>query len=111
MKMVKSKIQKKDTVMVISGKDRGKTGTVDKVYPVDQKAIVLGINIRKKHLKPSKKSPQGGIMEFPAKIEISNLILICPNCQKPTKINYKINEKNKIRICKKCKESAEGSKA
>lgn len=108
--MTKLKLKKKDLVMVITGKDRGKTGNLDKVYPAEGKAIVLGLNIRKKHLKPSKKSPQGGIMEFPAKINISNLILICPNCQKPTRVNYKINESQKIRICQKCHESVEGAK-
>lgn len=108
--MEKAKLKQKDLVRVISGKDNGKTGTVDKVYPVLGKAVVLGINIRKKHLKPSKKSPQGGIMEFPAKIDISNLVLICPTCQKPTRVGYKINDNNKIRICRKCKESVEGAK-
>lgn len=107
--MEKTKLKKKDLVMVIAGKDHGKTGTVDKVYPAIGKAVVLGINIAKKHLKPSKKSPQGGIMEFPAKINLSNLMLMCPNCQKPVKVAYKVTDKNKTRICRKCKESAEGA--
>lgn len=105
--MNKVKLKKKDTVMVISGKDRGKTGSVDLVYTKERKAVVLGININKKHLKPSSKSPQGGIMEFPAKISISNLILICPNCQKPTRVGYPENGP-KNRLCRKCKESVEG---
>lgn len=108
--MNKLKIKNKDTVLVIVGKDSGKTGTIDKVYPSVRKAVVLGINIQKKHLKPTKKTPQGGILDFPGKIDISNLMLVCPNCQKPTRVAYKINDKQKIRICRKCKESVEGAK-
>jgi len=108
--MNKIKIKSKDLVMAIAGKDCGKTGAVERIFKDDLKATVSGINICKKHQKPSKKSPQGGISEFPAKIAISNLILICPNCQKPTKIGYKINENNKIRVCRKCKQSVEGAK-
>lgn len=108
--MDKAKLKKKDLVRVIAGKDNGKTGSVDRVYPVSAQAVVLGINIRKRHLKPSKKSPQGGILEYPAKINISNLVLICPNCQKPTKVGYKISQNNKIRVCRKCNESVEGVK-
>jgi len=108
--MDKMKIKIKDTVSVISGKDKGKTGTVDKVFPSDRKIAVLGISILKKHVRPSKKNPQGGILEFPAKISVSNVMLICPSCQKLTKVGYKISEKNKIRICRKCNESVEGAK-
>lgn len=108
--MIKIKIKKKDTVMAIAGKDRGKTGVVESIFKTSGHAAVLGINIAKKHLKPSKKSPQGGIMEFPAKIDISNLMIICPNCQKTTRVAYKITENTKLRICKKCNESVEGAK-
>lgn len=107
--MKKIKIKKKDTVKVITGKDKGKTGVVDRVYIKEDKAIVLGVNIAKKHLKPSKKSPQGGILEFPAKINVSNLILVCPRCQKLTRIAYKESKNQKIRICRKCQESVEGA--
>ncbi len=108
--MIKLKIKKDDNVMVIAGKDKGKTGTVDKVYGADGKVVVLGVNIAKRHLKPSKKSPQGGIMEFPAKLDISNVMIVCPNCQKPTRVEYKITDKTKLRICKKCHETVEGAK-
>lgn len=109
--MNKLRIKSKDTVMVISGKDSGKTGTVDQVYLSSRKTVVLGINIQKKHLKPTKKTPQGGILDFPGKIDISNLMLVCPNCQKMTRVAYKINDKQKIRVCRKCKESVEGAKS
>lgn len=108
--MIKLKIKKSDNVMVIAGKDRGKTGAVDQVFRTQGKAVVLGVNIAKRHLKPSKKSPQGGIMEFPAKLDISNLMIVCPNCQKVTRVAYKISDKTKIRVCKKCHESVEGAK-
>lgn len=107
--MRKIKIKKKDSVMVIVGKDHGKTGVVDKVFPSTNQATIIGINIRKKHLKASKKAPQGGIMEFPGKTDISNLQIVCPSCHKPTRIGFKLNDKNKIRICRKCQQSVEGA--
>jgi large subunit ribosomal protein L24 len=108
--MDKLRIKKGDNVVSLTGKDKGKTGIVDELFRKDRKAAVLGLNMAKKHMKPSRKAPQGGILDFPAKVSISNLMIVCPACQKATKITYKINEKNKIRICKKCGESVEGSK-
>jgi len=100
-----NKIKKGDLVMVIAGKDRGKKGKVEKVLTKKKKAIVTGINILKKHVRPSNKNPKGGIIEFPAPIDISNLMIICSKCNKPTRIGYKFIKNNqKIRICKKCHE-------
>lgn len=102
---MKIRIKKGDTVIVNSGKDKGKQGKVDKVYPKSGKVIVSGINITKKHLKPSRKSPHGGIIDKLAPIDYSNVNIICPRCSKPSKISYKSTEGKKIRICRKCKES------
>lgn len=101
------KIKKNDNVMVIVGKDRGKSGIVESVFPAFKKAVVKGIHIMKKHVKPSKKNPQGGIIDMNMKLDISNLMLICPNCGKLTRIGYKIEKAGKIRVCKKCNVSVE----
>lgn len=98
------KIKKDDTVLVISGKDRGKTGKVEKALPRLRKIVIPGINIRKKHLKPSKKHPKGGVMEFPAPFNISNVKLICPKCNKPTRLSLGNAKDQKGRKCKKCQE-------
>jgi len=98
------KILKNDQILVISGKDKGKTGTVEKAFPKKKKLIITGANIRKKHLKPSKKNPQGGIVEFPAPTDISNVKLICPKCGKPTRIGFETIKDTKERKCKRCKE-------
>lgn len=106
--MKKLKIKKGDTVLVIAGKDKGKTGKVERALPKINKLIVSGVNILKKAVRPSKKNPHGGIIQFPAPISISNVMLLCPRCNKPTRVGYKVLEnKKKLRICKKCKESVE----
>jgi large subunit ribosomal protein L24 len=96
------KIKKNDTVLIISGKDRGKRGRVLDVFPKEEKVIVEGINIRKKHIKPKRSGEKGQIVELPAALPISNVKLICPKCGKATRVGYKIVEKKKYRICKKC---------
>jgi large subunit ribosomal protein L24 len=91
------KIHKNDNVMVITGNDRGKSGKVLKVFPSDFKVIVEGINIRKRHTKPSQKNPQGGILEKEAPIHVSNVMLIDPKNNKPTRLGSQIilDEKTK----------------
>ena len=101
------KIKKNDNVLVIAGKDKGKSGVVERVFPADNRAVIKGIAIAKKHVKPSKKNPQGGIIEINQKIQLSNTMIICPSCGKPTKIGTKVTEKGKMRICKKCTQSLE----
>lgn len=101
---MKLKIKKGDNILVISGKDRGKTGKVERVLPAS-KVIVGGINIIKKHTRPSRKNPQGGIIEMASPLYISNVMLICPKCKKATRAGYRIlKDKTKERICKKCQE-------
>jgi len=96
------RIKKGDTVLVICGKYRGKTGKVLKVLPKEGKILVEGVNIVKKHQRPKREGEKGQIVELPAPIDISNVKLICPNCKKATRVGYKISKGKKSRICKKC---------
>lgn len=96
------KIKKGDTVLIISGKDRGKQGKILNVLPKEKKLVVEGANIRKKHTKPRKQGEKGQVVETPAAISFSNVKLICSKCGKPTRVGYKIIENKKYRICKKC---------
>ncbi len=99
--MSKLHIKKNDTVIVLSGSDKGKTGKVLKVLVADERAIVEGINIVTKSTKPSAKNPQGGIVKQEAPIHISNLSLIDPKSGKPTRISIKHDGKKVVRIAKK----------
>ena len=106
---MKLKIRKGDNVVVITGKDKGKTGIVEKVFPEAGRIVVKGIALAKKHIKPSKKNPQGGIIDINLKIDSSNALIVCPTCGKPTKIAYKVSDNKTIRICKKCSQSLENA--
>ena len=99
--MAKLHIKKGDTVMVLTGNSKGKTGTVLRVLVKEQKAIVEGLNMVSKSQKPSAKNPQGGIVKQEAPIHISNLSLIDPKSGKPTRVSIKHEGKNVIRISKK----------
>jgi large subunit ribosomal protein L24 len=99
--MSKLHIKKNDTVYVLAGEDKGKTGKVLKVLVEKQKAIVEGVNIVSKSAKPSAKNPQGGFEKVEAPIHISNLSLIDPKSGKPTRVSIKHEGKNVIRIAKK----------
>ncbi len=96
-----SKIKIGDLVMVRNGKWRTKTGTVERVMPSVGKAIVTGINIIKKHQKKTSMQPQGGIIERPAPIHLSKLMVIDPKSKKPTRVGYEIKGQQKVRIAKK----------
>ena len=99
--MNKLKIRKNDTVVVLSGEDKGKTGKVLKVLVEKQRALVEGVNIMTKSTKPSAKNPQGGFVKQEAPIHISNLSLIDPKSGKATRVAIKHEGKNVIRIAKK----------
>jgi len=102
---VSLRIKKGDTVLVLSGKDKNKKGRILVVMPKKEKVIVEGVNIIKKHQKPSRKYPQGGIIEKEHPIHISKVLLICPKCDKPTRIGARfLEDGRKLRICKKCGE-------
>ncbi len=96
------RIKKGDTVQVLAGNDKGKTGEVLEVIPKDSKVVVKGVNVRKKHIKPRKQGEEGGIIPVECAIDSSKVNVVCPKCGKSTRIEYKIEENKKVRICKKC---------
>ncbi len=97
------KIKTNDQVKIISGKDKGKTGKVLQVFPSESKAVVEGINKIKKHLRTQKAGEKGQVIELSGPMQISKLMLVCPKCQKPTRVGSAVNGDKKQRICKACK--------
>lgn len=95
-----ARILKGDKVLITVGKDKNKVGTVERVMPESNKVVVTGINTVKKHLKKSVQNPQGGIIEKIAPIHISNVILLDPTKNKPTRVGYKMSGKSKVRFAK-----------
>ncbi len=98
------KIKKDDTVLVISGKDKGKKAKVLESFPEQHKVIVEGVNLVKRHRRPRREREKGQIVEVPKPIDVSNLKLVCPKCGQSTRVGYLLTEKGKYRICKKCKQ-------
>jgi large subunit ribosomal protein L24 len=96
------KLKKGDTVLIISGKDRGRKGKILKALPKEQKILVESINLKKKHVRPKREEEKGQVVQIPAPIHVSNVKLICSKCGKATRIGYKIAENRKYRMCKKC---------
>jgi large subunit ribosomal protein L24 len=97
------RIKKGDTVQVITGKDKGKTGKVMQVFPAESTATVEGVNIVKKHKRARGKDDQGGIVELSSPMSLSNLAIYCEACKKGVRFGAKVNaDKTKSRVCKKC---------
>lgn len=96
-----NKIKKGDNVKILLGKDSGRTGIVDKVLVKSSKVIVAGINIYKRSVKKMGDT-QGGIIDLVKPVDISNVALVCPNCKKQTRVGFKVEGKEKIRVCRKC---------
>ena len=94
-------VKKGDKVMVITGKDKGKTGVILTAYPKKDRVLVEGVNIVKKHTKPNQDNPQGGIVSQEASIHVSNVMVIDPKTGEPTRVGYKIEDGKKIRVAKK----------
>ena len=95
-------IKKGDNVVVLTGKDKGKKAAVIKAYPADKKVVLEGLNMVTKHVKPRGANQPGGKVEQPAAIDVSNVMLVCPECGKATKVAHeKVDGKN-VRKCKKC---------
>ena len=95
-------IKKNDTVIVLSGKDKGKKGKVLVAMPKDNKVIVEGVNVATCHTKPRKQGEQGGIIQKEAPIYACKVQKVCPKCGKPTRVSHKVEGDKKVRICKKC---------
>jgi len=101
-------IQKNDTVTVIAGNSRGKSGKVLKVFRDKHRAIVEGVNIIKRHTRASQKNPQGGIVQKEEAVHVADIMVVCPKCGKPSRLGRKqvtdaaSGRKHTMRICKKC---------
>ena len=94
-------VKKGDKVKVITGKDKGKTGVILAAFPKKDRVLVEGVNIVKKHTKPNQASPQGGIISLEAAIHVSNVMIIDPKTDEPTRVGYKIEDGKKVRVAKK----------
>jgi len=106
VEMKKMSVRRGDKVLVLSGKDKGKKGKVIATFPRLGRVKVEGVNIIKKHAKPTRKVPQGGIREMEAAFPASKVMVVCPACSKPTRVGKKILADGKrVRICRKCDES------
>jgi large subunit ribosomal protein L24 len=91
---------KGDKVIVIAGKDKGKTGTIQKVDPKTNRVVVENVNVRKKHRKPTQQTPEGSVVEIYAPIDASNVMLVDPKTKKPTRIGHKEEKGKKVRYAK-----------
>ena len=97
------KIKKGDTVKILTGKDRAKTGKVIKVYPKEEKVTVEGLTIYKKHVRPKRQGEKGEVVQVVRPIHFSNVALFCVNCGKAVRVGFRQEEKQKVRYCKNCK--------
>lgn len=93
-----------DTIKVTLGKDRGKTGKVERVLPAKNSVVVAGVNMYKKHVK-KQGDKAGQIVDLPRPLTLAKVALICPHCHQPTRIGFTVEKKNKIRICRKCQKN------
>ena len=98
--MAKSFVKKGDKVLVITGKDKGKTADVLEVSPKTGKVLVDGVNVVTKHQKPKSQQDKGGIVKKSAPIEASNVMVVCPSCGKPTRVGFAFEGEKKVRVCK-----------
>lgn len=96
------KLKKGDNVKITAGKDKGRTGTVEKVSPGGDKLVVTGANLYKRHVK-SFGDVKGGVYDIPRPLPFSKVALICPKCKKVTRVGFKFVGREKVRICKKCR--------
>lgn len=99
------KLKKNDTIKIISGKDKGKTGKIMQLLPKENKIVVEGLNIHYKNLRPRKQGEKGQRIEFSAPLSIAKVMFICPKCGRQSRLGYKrLENKEKVRYCKKCQE-------
>jgi len=96
------KLKKDDTVLIIAGKDKGKTAKILKSFPKENRVLVEGVNLKQKHVKPKKQGEKGQVVKIAMPINVSNTKFICPKCGKAARLGYVIKKDIKARICKKC---------
>jgi large subunit ribosomal protein L24 len=103
-----AKVRKNDTVQVIAGRDKGKQGKVTRVLPTEDRVVVDGLNIRKRHARARRAGEQAGIVEFPAPLHVSNVAVVCAKCGRPTRVGFRVlSDGAKVRFCKRCDEVIE----
>ena len=99
------KIRKNDTVIITAGKDRGKSGKVRRALPSEDRVIVEGLNMIKRHSRARKAARQAGIIELEAPLHVSNVMLLCDKCGKPTRVGFRLlADGQRVRICNSCRE-------
>ena len=103
-----AKIKKGDSVVVLTGKDKGRKGTVTKVLPTEGRVVVQGVNMVQRHTRPSQTNPNGGIVNKEASLHISNVAIADPSSGKPTRVGFKIEGDKKVRVAKKSGEVING---
>ena len=107
---MKLSVKKGDNVLVITGKDAGKTGEVLEVNRDDGRVVVAGANIQAHHRKPRNKDDKGGILKSEGAIDVSNVQVVCPACNKATRVARKVVDGKAVRVCKKCGATLDGTK-
>lgn len=110
MSLTKLHVKKGDTVVVLSGKDKGKQGKIIQALPKKGQVVVEEINKVKRHTKPSIKAPQGGIISKEMPLDVCKVMVVCPACSKPTRIGHKTVDGKNVRVCKKCGEVVDAAK-
>ncbi len=100
-----NKIKKNDEIVLLSGKDKGKRGKVTRFLTKENKVVVGGLNLYKRHLKRKSEKEQSQIVSIEKPLSISKVMVICPHCNRPTRVGFEANEGKKQRMCKKCKKS------
>ena len=98
------KLRKGDTVIVTTGKDKGRKGKVEKVFPKDGTVVVAGVNVFKRHLKKRDEKRPSSIIDITKPMDVSKVALICPKCNHPTRVGYLVTKGEKERICRKCEQ-------
>ena len=110
MSQAKLHVKKGDTVLGLSGKDKGKQGKIRQAMPAKDKVVVEGVNKIKRHTKPNQKAPNGGIIEKEAPMFASKVMVVCPACSKATRVAKKEIDGKMVRVCKKCGEALDQAK-
>ena len=105
MEQKKIKIKKGDEVIMLNGKDKGKKGKVLKIVRKSNRVVVDGLNLVKKNKKPSKQGEKGEIISMPRAVDISNVAVFCPRCNKGVRVGFRLSGEQKMRICRKCQEN------
>lgn len=96
------KIKKNDNVMMLSGKDRGKSGKVVRIFPGDAKVMIEGLNLLTRHQRPRGQGQKGQKIQIPRKVPVGTVMLVCPKCSQKARIGYRVEAESKQRVCKKC---------